>query len=200
MVTVNVWCGHFHNGLRRSRKPYLAYVSPLRSYVAYFQSNFSQTTTPTYQLAIKAPRLASPSVKWPECHPLYRVIQNKRAKIKQDIGDAPLTQLTYHFTSYNSCSNWQPPTSMQKLHRRTRFCRTLDKYPWCVLNNWLHRPYRGCPTEQFEVGNWCPWSQYSKHARDICQGAAESCMPLSCLHWGWWPSIWATIVRCRMVR
>ena len=76
-------------------------------------------------------------------HPVYRVIQNKRAKIKQDIGDAPLnnlrsgtwdpwrygsklvyhivyflftlatvsckystlTQLAYHFASYNSCSN-----------------------------------------------------------------------------------------------
>ena len=36
-----------------------------------------------------------------------------------------LTQLTYHFTSYNSCSNWRPPTSKQAWHRRTRFYRTL---------------------------------------------------------------------------
>ena len=28
-----------------------------------------------------------------------------------------------------------------------------DKYPWCVLNNWLHGPYRGCSNEQFQVGN-----------------------------------------------
>ena len=45
----------------------------------------------------------------------------------------------------------------------------------------------------------CLW-YYSKHIRDICQGAAESCTPMSCLHWGWWPSIWATVVRCKMVR
>ena len=36
-----------------------------------------------------------------------------------------LIQLTYHFASYNSWSNWRPPTSMQKWHRRMRFCRTL---------------------------------------------------------------------------
>ena len=40
-----------------------------------------------------------------------------------------LTQLTYHFASYNSCSNWRPPTSMQPWHRRTRFCRTLTNIP-----------------------------------------------------------------------
>ena len=27
-----------------------------------------------------------------------------------------------------------------------------DEYPWCVWNNWLHGPHRGCFTEQFEVG------------------------------------------------
>ena len=43
---------------------------------------------------------------------------------------------------------------------------------------------------------WCYW----KHIRDICQRAAESCTPMSCLHWGWWPSIWGTVVRCKMVR
>ena len=42
---------------------------------------------------------------------------------------------------------------------------------------------------------WC----YSKHTRDICQGAAESCA-MSRLHWGCWSSIWATVVRCNMVR
>ena len=44
------------------------------------------TTTPTYQLAIKAPRSASPSRKSPECHPyittsyanLRRLVQRRR--------------------------------------------------------------------------------------------------------------------------
>ena len=40
-----------------------------------------------------------------------------------------LTQLMYHFTSYSSCSNWRPPTSMQVWHRHTRFCRTLTNIP-----------------------------------------------------------------------
>ena len=40
-----------------------------------------------------------------------------------------LTLLTYHFASYNICSDWQPPTSMQTWHRRTRFCRTLTNIP-----------------------------------------------------------------------
>ena len=44
-----------------------------------------------------------------------------------------LTQLTYHFASYNSCSNWRSPTSMQKWHRRTRFCRTLTNIPGMFL-------------------------------------------------------------------
>ena len=30
----------------------------------------------------------------------------------------------------------------------------------------------------------CLW-YYSKHIRDICQGAAESCTSMSFLHWGW---------------
>ena len=45
----------------------------------------------------------------------------------------------------------------------------------------------------------CLW-YYSKHVRDICHGAAESCTSMSFLHWGWWPSIWATVVRCKMIR
>ena len=45
----------------------------------------------------------------------------------------------------------------------------------------------------------CQWC-YSNHTRNICQGAAESCTPMSCLHWDWWPSIWAAVVRCKMVR
>ena len=36
-----------------------------------------------------------------------------------------LTQLTYHFASYNSCSNWRPLISMHTWHRRTRLWRTL---------------------------------------------------------------------------
>ena len=45
----------------------------------------------------------------------------------------------------------------------------------------------------------CLW-YYSKHIMDICQGAAESCTSMSFLHWGWWPSIWATVIRRKMVR
>ena len=59
-----------------------------------------------------------------------------------------LTQLMYHFASNISCSNWQPPTSSAY-----KILPHPDKYPWCVLNNWLHEPHRGCSTEQFEVGN-----------------------------------------------
>ena len=44
----------------------------------------------------------------------------------------------------------------------------------------------------------CLW-YYSKHIRDICKGAAKSCTSMSFLHWDWWPSIWATVVRCKMV-
>ena len=40
---------------------------------------------------------------------------------------------------------------------------------------------------------------YSKHNRDICQGSAESFTSMSFLHWGWWPSIWATVVRCKIM-
>ena len=40
-----------------------------------------------------------------------------------------LTQLTYHFAPYNSCSNWRLLTSMQAWNRRTRFCRTLTNMP-----------------------------------------------------------------------
>ena len=50
----------------------------------------------------------------------------------------------------------------------------------------------------FQISS-CLWC-YSKYIRDICQSSAESCTPMSCLHWGWWPSIWATVVRCKMVR
>ena len=35
----------------------------------------------------------------------------------------------------------------------------------------------------------CLW-YYSKHIRDICQSAAEFCTPMSCLHWGSWPSVY----------
>ena len=74
-----------------------------------------------------------------------------------------------------------------------------DKYPWCDLKNWLHGrqvPY----LKQWSIPYGVREDSYSNHTRDICQGAAESCTPMSCLHWGCWPSIWATIVRCKMVR
>ena len=111
-----------------------------------------------------------------------------------------LTQSTYYFASYNSYSNWQPPISVQKLHRRTRFCCTLTNIPdvfwlsgftdprYYTSNCWVEHPYGVRET------------RYSKHTRDICQSAAESCTPMSCLQWGWWPSIWATVVRWKMVR
>ena len=41
-----------------------------------------------------------------------------------------LTQLTYHFASYNSCSNWRPSISLQAWHRRSRFCGT----PSCCIH------------------------------------------------------------------
>ena len=64
-----------------------------------------------------------------------------------------LTQLTYHFASYNSCSNWLPPTSMQAWHRRTSFCRTLTNIPGVFWITGFTDPIGGCSTEQFEVGN-----------------------------------------------
>ena len=127
---------------------------------------------------------------WYSLSNIYRVIQNKREKIEQDIGGAllnnlrwepgvheaslrkygsklvyhiivyflftlvtvtckysTLTQLTYNFASCNSCSNWRPPTLMQPWHRRTWFCRTLIKYPWCVLNNGPQVPTSNCSVE-----------------------------------------------------
>ena len=111
-----------------------------------------------------------------------------------------LTQLTYHFASYNSCSNWRPPTTMQAWHRCTRFYRTLTNIPgvfWITGFTVPRFPTSNCSVEH---PLWGPWSQYSKHIRDICQGATESCSSMSFLHWGWWPSTWAIVVRCKMVR
>ena len=48
--------------------------------------------------------------------------------------------------------------------------------------------------------NYSCLRDYSKHIRDICEGAAESCTPMSCLYWGWLPSIWRTVLRCKIVR
>ena len=111
-----------------------------------------------------------------------------------------LTQLMYHFASYNSCSNWWPPTAMQAWHRCTRFCCTLTSIPgvfWITGFTDPRFPTSNCSVElPLRVRE----ASYSKHTRDICQGVAESCTPMSCLHWGWWPSIWATVVRCKMVR
>ena len=111
-----------------------------------------------------------------------------------------LTQLTYHFASYNSCSNWRPPTSMQTWHQRTRFCRTLTNIAVCF--EWLASRTPGFQPQivQWNIPYGVRETSYSNHTLDICQGAAESCTPMPCLHWGWWPSIWATVVRCKMVR
>ena len=203
-----------------------------------------------------------------------------------------MTQLTYHFASYNSCSNWRLPASMQAWHRRTRFCRTLTNIPgvfritgftdyrfptsncsvehplWhgcarvahCVTDRWRNFSHCCRPLRQYDVWfslhvlitekHWQPRGQhtvyrnkrlgvrhwtsreaslrhssgwgteafplssvicapvlygvreasYSKLTRGIFQGAADTCTPMSRLHWNWWPSIWATVVRCKMVR
>ena len=108
-----------------------------------------------------------------------------------------LTQLTYHFASYNSCSNWRPPTSMQAWHRRTKFCRPMTDVPgvfWITSFMDPRVPTSNCSVEH---PLWVPWSQFFKTRQGQC--AAESYMPISCLHWGWWPSIWATVVRCKMI-
>ena len=64
-----------------------------------------------------------------------------------------LTELTYHFASYNSCSTWRPPTSMQSWHRPRRFCHTLTNIPGVFWIIDFTVPIKGCSTEQFEVGN-----------------------------------------------
>ena len=101
-----------------------------------------------------------------------------------------LTQLMYHFASYSSCSNWQPPTSMQTWHRRTRFWQlSLVCYEY-----WLHRPqvpYLKLFSGASPMESVKPVFKTHQH---ICQGVAESCTLMSCLHWSWWLSIWATVL------
>ena len=111
-----------------------------------------------------------------------------------------LTQLTYHFATYNSCSNWRPRTSMQAWHWHTRFCRTLTNIPGVFWIIGFTDPRFSTSNCSVEHPLWGQRSQYSKHTRDICHGAPESCTPMSNLHWGWWLSIWAPVIRCKMIR
>ena len=109
------------------------------------------------------------------------------------------TQLTCNFVSYNSCSNWRPANSMKIMKSAYKILPHPDKYSWFVLSNWLHGhqvPY----LKLFTGASLGCVVSHSKHTRDICQGAAESCTPMSWLHWGWWTSTWATVIRCKMLR
>ena len=65
-----------------------------------------------------------------------------------------LTQLMYHSASYNSCSNWRPPTSIQAWQWRTRFCRTLKWgcAPSCCVHI-LSRTAKGSPHFSVDVRN-----------------------------------------------
>ena len=60
-----------------------------------------------------------------------------------------LPHLTYNFASYNSCSNWRPPTSIQAWHRRKRFCRILTNIPGVF---WITGFTDLTWDEQFELG------------------------------------------------
>ena len=72
-----------------------------------------------------------------------------------------LTQLTYHFASYNSCSNWRPPTSMQAWHWRTRFCGAPSCCTYtCIYSTSSHEQPRVCLTS-------------------VCMSATISC----CISW-----------------
>ena len=83
------------------------------------------------------------------------------------------TQLTYHFASYNSCSYWRPPISMQAWHRRTRFYHTLTNIPGVFWITGFMDPIGGCSSEQFEVGNWRLWSQLFKTHQGYLPGCGR---------------------------
>ena len=60
-----------------------------------------------------------------------------------------LTQLTYHFAFYSSCSNWRPPTSIQVWHRRTIFYRTLTNIPGVFWITGFTDPMGDVPQNNF---------------------------------------------------
>ena len=149
-----------------------------------------------------------------------------------------LTQLTYHFSSYNSCSNWRPhPHRSKAVHRLVVSTSSQEQLRVRLPSVWmsatismLYFLVAGLEEEVCEV-TWHEslplflWEYLNslvletpvetdmelvtkivvayfiiQNASGICQGAAESCTSMSFLHWGWWPSNWATVVRCKMVR
>ena len=73
-----------------------------------------------------------------------------------------LTQLTYHFASYNSSSNWRPPKSMQACHRRARFCRTLTNDPGVFWITGFTDPRLHTSNCSVEHPLWGPCSQLFK--------------------------------------
>ena len=94
-----------------------------------------------------------------------------------------LTQLTYLFAFYHSCSNWWPPTSMQAWHRHIRFCRTLTNIPGVFCKTGFTDPR--FPTSNCSVGNplWGPWSQlfktyygYSVRVRQNLERRCHACI------------------------
>ena len=95
---------------------------------------------------------------------------------------------------YNSCSYCQPPTSMQAWHRRTRFCRILTDIPGVFWITDFTDSIEDAPLNRLRYRTWGPWSQLFKTHQGYLSWCGRS------LQWGWWPSIWATVVRCKMVR
>ena len=75
------------------------------------------TTTPTYQLAIKALRSTTPSGKSPECHPYYSTKTSVRSK-KCDLADL-LTPVATHTILYSR----KCPRSPRKTFKIDQFLR-----------------------------------------------------------------------------
>ena len=65
-----------------------------------------------------------------------------------------LIQLTYLFASYNSCSNWWPPTSMQAWYRRTRSCRVLTNIPGMFWITGFADPIGDGSLNNLSQGTW----------------------------------------------
>ena len=77
-----------------------------------------------------------------------------------------VTQLTYHFASYNSYSNWQAPTSMQTWRRRTRFCRTHSpSFPSLhIRHSSFSNPSVALPTSQLILQHFRCFSYVTVHS------------------------------------
>ena len=84
--------------------------------------------------------------------------------------NSKLKHLTYHFASYNSCSNWRPPTSMQAWHRRTRFWRTLTSIPGLFWITGFTDPIGVALLNNLRLGTWGPWSQLFKTHQGYLSG------------------------------